>query len=280
MNFISVPMRLYCCTLVLLLCATAAPAQTASKPVNPFGTKPDAIAAGRQLYNRSCTGCHGPDGAEGDRGPALAANGRYFRLSDAATFDAIKHGIANSPMPAIALPDNDIWRIVAFIRSLRATASESTVPGDFARGRAVFEGKGKCAECHLLQGRGGLLGPDLSNVGGERSLRFIRDALTRPAPPQKGYRPVKVALIAGGSLEGVARNEDSFSLQLLSRDGRLHLLTADEIQNVERGDASLMPKNYGRVLTAAEFQDLLAFLSRQVVHRIRIAQQGENEVGR
>lgn len=268
------------CTLLFLLCATLAPAQTGPKPANPLGNTPDAIAAGRKLYNSSCTTCHGPDGAEGDRGPALAANRRYFRLSDAAIFDAIKNGIVNSPMPAMGLAENDIWRIVTFIRSLRATASESNVAGNFARGKLIFEGKGKCAECHMLQGRGGLLGPDLSNVGGERSLNFIRDALTKSAPPEKGYRPVKVVLTAGGSLEGIARNEDSFSLQLLSRDGRLHLLTSEEIGKVDRGDSSLMPKNYNRLLDAAEFQDLLAFLSRQVVHRIKMVQQGENEVGR
>ena len=49
------------------------------KRVNPFGGRPDAVAAGRQLFNRSCTNCHGADGAEGERGPALAATGSSFR---------------------------------------------------------------------------------------------------------------------------------------------------------------------------------------------------------
>jgi len=267
-------------TTPFLLSAAILSAQTVSKPVNPFGNKPESISAGRNLFNSSCTNCHGRDGGEGQRGPALAANRRYFRLSDAAIFDAIQSGIVNSPMPAMGLSDDDTWRIVSFIRSLRATASESSVPGDVARGRLVFEGKGKCTECHMLQGRGGLLGPDLSNVGGERSLGFIRDSLTLPIPPEKGFRPVKVFLATGGSLEGIARNEDSFSLQLLSPDGRLHLLTADEIHKIERSEVSLMPKNYDRVLDAAEFQDLVAFLSRQVVHRVKIVQQGENEIGR
>jgi cytochrome c oxidase cbb3-type subunit III len=219
---------------------------------------------GREIYNRSCTICHGQDGTAGDRGPALAARRRYLRTSERDLFDAIKHGIAGTLMPASPLPDADVSKVVAYIRSLRATAIDSPVEGDVANGGRIFAGKGRCAECHMLNGRGGLLGPDLSNVAGERSLRFLQEALTTPKPhiPQ-GYQPVRVVTADGRRVRGILKNEHNFSLQVLDTEGKLHLLARDEVREIEYEKQSLMPADYDKTLSAAELRDLLAFLSRQ-----------------
>src|SRR5258708_40249836 len=147
---------------------------------NPLGRGQDVVEAGRQLYNSSCTVCHGLEGTVGDRGPALAAARRYLRTSDDDLFNAIKTGIPGTLMPPAQGPDNDIWKIVAYIRSLRATASDEFVPGNVERGQAIYEATAGCGACHMIGGRGGLLGPDLSNIGAERSLKDLRDVLTSP----------------------------------------------------------------------------------------------------
>ena len=69
----------------------------------------------------------------------------------------------------------------------------------------------------------------------------------------------------GRAIEGLVKNEDSFSLQVLgARDLQLHLLDRSEAAEVIYSDHSLMPSDYAQRLTAAEIDDLLAFLSRQV----------------
>ena len=75
-------------------------------------------------------------------------------------------------MPASPLPEADVSKIVAYIRSLRATAIDTPVQGDVAHGSQIFNGKGGCKECHMVNGRGGLIGPDLSNIAGERSVAY------------------------------------------------------------------------------------------------------------
>ena len=67
----------------------------------------------------------------------------------------------------------------------------------------------------------------------------------------------------GRRLSGIAKNDNNFSLQLLDTNDRLQLFTSDELAKVTYGRESLMPSNYGKVLTSDEFQDLMAFLSRR-----------------
>jgi len=222
------------------------------------------VEAGHVLYNRFCTMCHGLDGAVGDRAPALGATRRYVRRSDEELFDAIKNGIRGTAMPPTAMADAEVNQIVAYIQSLRATAADVEVPGNVARGESVFFKKGQCVECHMIRGRGGLIGPDLTNAGGEYRLEALRSALMAPKENiPRGFKPVKVTTANGAVLEGVVKNENNFSVQILGKDGRLHMIQRDEARSISYPEQSLMPSNYDKVLSKEEFQDLLAFLSRQ-----------------
>lgn len=221
-------------------------------------------AKGRELYNRNCTMCHGLDGSAGDRAPALGATRRYLRRTEEELFDAIKNGIPGTLMPPTALDPKEVRLIVAYIRSLRATAADSPVPGDVEKGSQVFFGKGGCAGCHTIDGRGGILGPELSNIGAERRIEALRDALTkRRETIPRGYVPVKVTLRKGPIIEGIVKNEHNSSLQILSKDGRMHSVNREEASAIEYSKESLMPVDWDRKLSAAEFQDLLAFLSKR-----------------
>ncbi len=229
-----------------------------------------AVAEGRRIYNRSCTVCHGLDGAIGGRGPAVAGTRRYLRSSDRDLFASIRIGIPGTEMPPAGLPEADIWKVVAYIRSLRATAYDAFVNGNAARGETLFWGKGDCGQCHMIGSRGGLLGPDLSNIGAQRTLRLLQEALTEARPNiARGYRPVTVVTGQGQTLTGIIKNEDNFSMQILDTGNKLHLLTRGELQRIVYEQTSLMPSDYGRRLTPPELTDLLAFLSRQAAQRIR-----------
>jgi len=249
-------------------------------PRNPFAGNEQAIGEGLEIYNRLCTACHGAEGRQGDRGPALAAPGRrYVRQSDRDLFDAISKGISGTQMPSLGLSENDAWKVAAYVRALRGTAIDAPAKGNVAHGEQIFWGKGECGNCHMAQGKGGVVGPDLSNIAGRRKLSSIRDALTRPEHRVQGdggqiesilyplstYRAVRVVTRDGKSIRGVIKNEDSFSLQIMGVDNALHNFARDEIREVTDEPKSLMPTDYDRRLTAEEFQDLLAFLTRQGV---------------
>lgn len=245
--------------LLAVLPAEGAPASES----NPLGNGPEVVAAGREIYNSGCTVCHGRDGEAGDRAPALAAARAYVRRSEKELFDAIKNGIPGTGMPATGLSDDDVWRVVAYVRSLRATAADFPPEGDAEAGERLFWGKADCGDCHTVSGRGGLLGPDLTDLGGRLTVKAIREALTVPKPrAPRGYEPAVIRTAAGETLTGVLKNRHNFSFQLLDRAGRLHMLSPDEVANIEIGEKSLMPVDVDRRLTKNEFRDLLAYLSR------------------
>ncbi len=263
--------------LAVAACITSAQAGPAK---NPLGTGPEAVAAGHVLFNRTCTACHGMDGAEGERAPALVGDRRFFRLSENAIYDVIKNGIPGTAMPALGLPEDDIWRIVVWIRAMRASASDVDVPGNSDLGAAVFSGKGGCMKCHMIQGHGGTVGPDLSNAGAQMTLQHLRESLSQARPISAGYRPVKVVTQRGETVEGIAKNEDGFSIQILDYHDKLHLYNKNELRQIDHGTTSLMPHDYDKTLTPDEYQNLVAMLAHQVTVKVRVKEQGEGEAGR
>jgi cytochrome c oxidase cbb3-type subunit III len=98
----------------------------AAKLTNPSPGGADAIARGRQTYQRLCTRCHGPEG-KGDGGGA-GAGGQPADLTDATwdfggsdgeVFSAIKEGTsADMESYSERISDTEIWNLVAFIRSI------------------------------------------------------------------------------------------------------------------------------------------------------------------
>jgi putative heme-binding domain-containing protein len=193
----------------------------------------------------------------------LADNGRLRDKSDKIVFDIIKLGIPGTVMPPAALEVGQIWQLVTFVRSLNASAAEQNVPGDPVAGEQLFYGVKKCSQCHMIRGNGGLIGPDLSNIGGSRSVNRIAEAITDPsAVVEPGFAAVTVALRDGRRITGIAKNNSNFSIQILDAKGRYYLLLKKNLLEVVYHKDSLMPRV---ILSESELQNLLAFLSRQTL---------------
>ena len=234
-----------------------------AEPVkNPPVRSREAVQAGRVRYQRNCGACHGVSG-QGGRGPKLANAPRLRDMTDEKIFEVIRDGVAGTEMMAFPLPDPQIWEVVAFIRSLNAVAVNQDVPGDTAAGREVFFGKVGCTKCHSLRGRGGFLGPDLSNIGANRSIQEISEAIRNPsAYVEPGFRRVSVVTKEGQRVEGIIRNDSNYSIQILDMQGRFQLFLKMELSEIVYYRDSLMP---APSLSETEIQNLLAFLSRQAL---------------
>jgi cytochrome c oxidase cbb3-type subunit III len=227
---------------------------------------PKIVEAGSRLFEQSCSVCHGTRGGGSPRGPDLTKGLIVNRGSDEEVADVIRLGVPNSSMPPFALPAAEVQQLVAFIRSLSVKAAQLSVAGNPEAGSQVFFGKGRCSGCHMIRGRGGLLGPDLSNVGGERTLAEIRESVLNPSLTEEPkYRAITLVTQKGEKIAGTLRNRDNFSLQMMDAQGNLRFFLATELREIVLQEKSAMPDDYEKLLGAPELQDLLAFLSRQTV---------------
>jgi cytochrome c oxidase cbb3-type subunit III len=240
---------------------------------NPVAGNPAAIHEGASLFRGNCSPCHGLNAQGGGRGPDLTAGRWVHGSSDAAIFGTITGGVPGTEMPANGFEDSETWAIIAYLRSL-APAKSGAVSGDPARGEKIFSQTAGCSTCHMVQGRGGVLGPDLSRVGEARSVPYLIDSIREPSKELSSgmldpnnhyglplvYDTVTVVTASGQKIVGVARNEDTFSIQLLDTNQRLQFFLKKDLKEVAHERKSLMPAYTEQMLKPADLQDLVAYL--------------------
>jgi len=227
----------------------------------PQKSAADKDAPGKQTWAGNCAGCHGLDGRGGERGPNIATNPEIAGLSDAEITHIVRDGSPNMAMPALGrtLSAAQIAAVVKHLRTLQGGQHATALPGDPKAGHALFYGKAECSSCHMVEGLGGFLGPDLSDFASTRAPEEIRGAIVHPEPDLRA-KTATVYARDGAKYLGIIRNEDNFSLQLQTTDGSFHLFDRKEIERVEPRKQSLMPSDYGTRLTPAELNDLVSFL--------------------
>jgi putative heme-binding domain-containing protein len=241
---------------VLLLSTCGVVVGANAEQRNPFEGDEIAIRIGAGLFAARCSLCHGPD-AKGQLGPDLTQ--RWTRgETDESAFLIVRNGVPGSSMPPNSAPDNEIWAIVAHLRSISVMPRLQSA-GDASRGRAVFEAE--CAGCHQVRGEGGALGPDLTSIGAARSRAALTAAVRDPsASVALGFRGVTVETRQGERLEGVVKGEDAFSLQVFTADGDLRAFQKRELDELTRRADSLMPPFDAGRLSDAALEDVLAYL--------------------
>jgi cytochrome c oxidase cbb3-type subunit 3 len=185
----------------------------------------------------------------------------------------VTHGVAGTEMPANAFDDSETWAILAYVRSL-APAKTRAVSGDPAKGKTIFWERAGCSTCHMVQGRGGVLGPDLSRVGEARAADYLVDSIRQPSKELSTgmldpnnhyglplvYDTVTVVTTDGHKIAGVAKNEDTFSLQLIDTNQHLEFFLKKNLREVIHERKSLMPAYTEGMLKPADLQDLVAYL--------------------
>jgi putative heme-binding domain-containing protein len=226
---------------------------------NPFET-PEDIQLGSGLFQTHCSYCHGARG-EGGRGADLTAGDYRNGGSDKDLFLSVRYGIEGSEMGPVRATDEEVWRMVAFVKRLGSAGVREKAPGDAAAGKLVYERKGGCAACHLIDNQGGNLGPELTGIGRRRGLEMLRESLVQPeADLPLQYRGVRIVTKSGEIIVGIRLNEDDFSIQVRDTRDNLRSFLKSNLKEINRDNPSLMPA-YGSVLSSKELEDLVAYLN-------------------
>jgi len=240
--------------------ATAALSATAfAQTPPPRLAAPTDVNAGRQVFESQCAWCHGTDG-DGGTGPNLRGKLRHA-TDEKSIVDIVMNGIPGTEMPSFRSPltERSIRQTAAYVLTLSRGAGRPG-GGNAQRGAALYQSTG-CASCHIVNGQGGVLGPELTTIGSRRGGPYLREALVKPeATHPAGYVVVRAVQANGPEVRGIRVNEDVFWIQIRDTSGNVHSLEKAALTKLERQlDATLMP-SYATRLSQTELDDLVAYL--------------------
>ncbi len=245
----------------IALVSVAAIAGAASAAAQPQARQYSTaeIQTGYRVYASQCALCHGQNG-DGIAGVNLPRQQFRRASSDDDIKTVITGGVPAAGMPSFRLQQAEMEGIVAFIRSGFDLSGTAFRVGDASRGRAIYDGKGGCAQCHRVNGLGARVAPDLSDIGALRQPAAIQRSLTDPSAGMLPInRPVTIVTTDGRTIKGRRLNEDTATVQLIDSEERLVSLAKSDIRSFDLGKDSPMP-SFARTLSDAERADLLAYL--------------------
>jgi putative heme-binding domain-containing protein len=216
------------------------------------------IEYGFAIYSAKCVTCHGPQGDA-----AGGVNLRSGKFRNATTDRELAQFIrAGSPagMPPMALDNSEMTGVIAYLRNMNSIDSATVQTGDAARGRTLFEGKGGCTSCHRVGGAGSRVGPNLTDIGSQRSPASIQHSLLDPTSQMMPInRPVRAVKKDGTVVAGRRLNEDTYSVQIIDDRERLHSLLKADLREFTIGRTSPMP-SFAKTFSSVETADVIAYL--------------------
>jgi putative heme-binding domain-containing protein len=240
-----------------------APAQAPAQ-VNPLAGNARAIDGGKNIYRGRCGVCHGID-ARGYRGSDLTTGDWVHGGSDAQLFTTISRGITGTEMPPHPnMSEEEVWMVIAYLRTLSAPGGPPVEQGDAGRGEQIFWAKdrGNCGQCHMVGARGGRVGPNLARIGASRSATVLaREVRTPEDVIPVGFETVTVVTRDGRKIRGARKNEDTFSVQIMTGTEDILSFFKNEVTEViAEPERSLMPAYGPERISDADLTDLVRYL--------------------
>lgn len=246
--------------------AAAGRRQQAAGPI-PAGNPTE----GRALFVNNCALCHGVD-ATGGEGPNIQQ--APATLGEPAVRNMIMRGVQGTEMPSFFMVLNapQVSDIISYLRELATTATAGKVTGNPDQGEALFKSSG-CSACHMINGEGGDVGPDLSRVGSMRGPSYFNKKLLDPGAdlPTTGaegdrgkwtrYLMFRAVKKTGQTVDGMRVGEDSFVIVLEDAQGNFHVLYKPDLQSLEKEPGKSLMPTYKGVLSPTQVNDLVAYLS-------------------
>lgn len=133
--------------------------------------------------------------------------------------------------------------------------------GDVERGKKAFETTGTCAKCHIVNGQGKEVGPNLSEIGGKLSRQaFFESILFPSAGISHNYETYALQLANGTIVTGIITSRTDAEVTIKGADALLRTFATDDIEEIQKQDVSLMPADLQKVLSAQDLADIVEYM--------------------
>ncbi len=154
-------------------------------------------------------------------------------------------------------------------RPLPAIGDLAKMRGDAGKGLLVFKMAGTCANCHIVNGEGKDVGPNLSEIGKKLSREALFESILYPsAGISHNYESYVIETTSGGVEQGLLVSDTPEAVTLKAADGLLRTVKRGDIDSMRKSPISLMPADLHKALTTQELVDLVDYL--QTLREARI----------
>jgi putative membrane-bound dehydrogenase-like protein len=138
--------------------------------------------------------------------------------------------------------------------------SALSAQGEVPRGREIF--RENCSRCHLLDGMGSEVGPDLLDVIRRPKKFFLAKILDPNLNIAPGYETYVIETRSGATVSGVIAQESPTSVTLRREEGEEETLLRSNIATLRVSSVSNMPEGLEEDIDPAAMADLLEYLQR------------------
>ena len=133
--------------------------------------------------------------------------------------------------------------------------------GSAEKGKGVFAGVGTCAKCHVVQGEGKMVGPDLSGIGAKLSREALYESILAPSVAISHNYEAWTALTKDGrAITGLLVSKTPQQVVIRGADGVDATVAGDDLEELIRQPVSLMPADLASTLSAEELVDVVTWL--------------------
>ena len=133
----------------------------------------------------------------------------------------------------------------------------SAKAGDAAKGKTLVA---LCQACHVINGQGGLIGPNLSGAGAMGMEAVIRNIIEPNAAIEAAYRIFQLKLKAGEVIEAFYVSEDATAYVIRQAGGADRRIPKAEVSSAKHLRRSLMPEGLLDGFTDEQVTDLFTYL--------------------
>ena len=178
--------------------------------------------------------------------PALSA------ALQAAPLDAAQKTLVATLFPAPAGKDS---------KPLPPLSELAKLKGNAGNGQKQFATTGKCATCHIVNGEGKEVGPNLSEIGAKLSRQALFESIVFPsAGISHNYEAWTIVLNNGTTQTGLLVSEDGEKLSLKGIDAIVRTIAIKDIDERQKNTISLMPADLAKLLSQEEMADVVEYL--------------------
>jgi putative heme-binding domain-containing protein len=133
--------------------------------------------------------------------------------------------------------------------------------GDATRGKQVFTGLAACNSCHVVDGVGKEVGPNLSEIGSKLSREaFFESILFPSAGISHNYESRSASTVNGNVYSGIKVSETPTEIVLRGIDSITRTLKKSEIDELKKQSISLMPADLQKTMTPQELIDVVEYI--------------------